>query len=172
MMSAPLAPQTVRVIARVATESGRRVRFAMRGRSMLPLLREPMILDVAPLAGRPSVGDVIVFAWGDVQAAHRVIGYDEGRYVASGDAQPEVREHVGPSAVLGRVESVWENDSPSARRVDTGLHRLRGQWFARAHPMRRQAARARALARSAVRRLLRLTRRGTSNASPDRPIVP
>jgi hypothetical protein len=163
-MSASLSPQTVRVIARVATDSGRRVRFAMRGHSMLPLLRDPMILEVAPLTRRSEVGDVIVFAWGEIQVAHRVIGYNEDRYLTSGDAQPLVTEKVAPADVLGQVDSVWEDASASARRVDTRIHRLRGFWFARAHPLRRLAAGTRAFGRSSMRRLLCLTRRGPTNA--------
>jgi hypothetical protein len=163
-MSAPLSPETVRTIARLATASGRHVRFAMRGSSMLPLLREPMILEVAPLTPRTRVGDVIVFACGDIQVAHRVIRYDGVRYLTSGDAQPLVIEEVGPADILGRVECVWQNAAASARRVDVGAHRLRGWWYANAHPVRARAAGARALAKRTIHRVMRLARRGQTNA--------
>jgi hypothetical protein len=158
-MSAAFSPQTLRAIARVATESGRRVRFEMRGRSMLPLLREPMLLEVAPLSRRSSVGDVLVFAWGDIQVAHRVIGYDGENYRTCGDACPLVTENVAPCKVLGRVEAVWQDGSPSTRRIDDGFHRLRGRCFAYSHPIRRPAAAAKAIARNVLLRLVHIARR-------------
>jgi hypothetical protein len=158
-MSAALSPQTLQAIARVATESGRRVRFEMRGLSMLPLLREPMLLEVARLSRRASVGDVLVFAWGDIQVAHRVIGYDAENYLTCGDARPLITENVAPGEVLGRVEAVWQDSSLSARRVDDGFHRLHGRCFAFSHPIRRRAAAAKAIGRTVLHRLLHIARR-------------
>jgi hypothetical protein len=162
-VSATLSPHTVRAIARVATESGRRVRFEIRGRSMLPLLREPMILEVAPLLSRSLVGDVLVFAWGDAQVAHRVIGYNTENYITCGDAQPLVTEKVAPSAVLGRVEAVWKDGSASACRIDGRFHRLRGTCCARAYPIRKRAAAAKAIARTVLHRFQELARPNSTN---------
>jgi hypothetical protein len=157
-VSAALSPLTLRTVARVATDAGRRIRLAMRGVSMLPLLREPMVLEVAPLTRRSKVGDVIVFARGEILVVHRVVRYSGAGYITSGDARPLVTEDVVPTDVLGRVEAVWEDSSASARRVDTRARRLRGMWLARAHPMRALAAATRALAARALRRLPCLSR--------------
>ena len=130
---------------------------------MLPLLGEPMVLEVAPSIQRSKVGDVIVFAQGEIQVAHRVIRFNREFYVTSGDAQPLATEDVAPADVLGCVESVWEDCSASACRVDTRAHRLLGLWLVRAHPMRATAVRARALARRALLRLIYLARHGSRN---------
>jgi len=111
---------------------------------MLPLLHEPMILEVAPLTRPANVGDVLVFVQGDVQVAHRVIRRIGYRYITSGDAHPWVLENVSPADVLGYVEAVWEDASHYARRVDGRVHRLRGYWYARINPVRRIASRIKA----------------------------
>jgi hypothetical protein len=158
-VSAALSPDTVRVMARVAIESGRRVRFAIRGRSMSPLVREPMVLEVAPLQGRARIGDILVFAWGDNQVAHRVVGYAAENYVTCGDAQPGATEIVAPSLVVGRVHSIWKNGSAPARRVDGTCRRLCGLLYAHGYPIRRRAARSAAIARAARRYVLTFARR-------------
>ena len=120
------------------------VRLAMRGSSMLPLLREPMVLDVAPLRRRARVGELIVFTDGERCVAHRVLGYTGDGYITGGDAHPERTEHTPLDAVLGRVRAVWSDDSASARRVDGALFRFRGAWYARARVLRALYARRRA----------------------------
>jgi hypothetical protein len=157
-MSETLSPRTLRTVARIAAEAGRQVRFAMRGGSMLPLLHEPMILDVAPLTRRANVGDVLVFAYGEIQIAHRVIRVGEEHYITNGDAQALARERVPARDVLGRVAAVWENTSPAARRIDRGTYRLRGWCYAHGYPVRWAAARSRGLVRSMLRRLRRAVR--------------
>jgi hypothetical protein len=152
-MSSPLSPQTVRAVARTALTGGRSVRFAMRGGSMLPLLRAPMVLVVALHEGRARLGDILVFAQGQTQVVHRVVGFAGDRYVTSGDAQPHITEVVAPADVLGRVESVLEHALPTARRVDGLLFCLRGYWYARSYQLRRRAADVKARAARAVRRL-------------------
>jgi hypothetical protein len=142
-----LSPEAVRTIARIATGSGLRARFAMRGTSMLPLLREPMILEVAPLTRPAKIGDVLVFVQGKIQVAHRVIRRSGNHYITSGDARPFVLENVPSEDVLGYVEAVWEDGSRHARRVDDRAHRLRGYLYARMNPVRRIASRAKALIR-------------------------
>ncbi len=143
-MSTALCAQTVRAVAEAAMSGGRRARFSMRGSSMLPLLHEPMILVVAPVERRAQVGELLVFTQSDAQIVHRVVGFAGGEYITSGDAQPHLTERVPSSDVLGVVESVWEDGSESARRVDTRGHRLRGSWYARAYFIRRRRAAARA----------------------------
>jgi hypothetical protein len=123
-------------VARVAIDAGRPARLAMRGTSMLPLLREPMALEVRALRKPARIGDVLVFTNGDRYVAHRVVARRRDGYVTSGDAQPEIVEHVPRAAILGRVEAVWTDDSGSARRVDDWQHRLRGYWYGRGRPVR------------------------------------
>lgn len=104
---------------------GKRTRLAMRGTSMLPLLREPMVLDVEA-AARVRFGDVLVFRGEDRVVAHRVIRRLPGAWITAGDAQSWC-ERVPDSAVLGRVVAVRSNADPGSRRVDTALWRARGR---------------------------------------------
>jgi hypothetical protein len=128
-------------VARVAVEHGRLVRLAIRGRSMLPLLREPMTIEVRALRGAARTGDVLVFRAGDVYVAHRVIGRAGEVYFTCGDAQPDVVERVEPAELLGRVEAVWSDASPGAVRVDSAFHRLRGLLYAHVRTARLLARR-------------------------------
>jgi hypothetical protein len=123
-------------LARVVVERGRQARLAIRGGSMLPLLREPMTIGVEALRHPARVGDVLVFRAGDVYVAHRVLRRCVGSYVTSGDAVPDVVEHVDSGDVLGRVTAVWSDASPGAPRIDTLFHQLRGALYARARPAR------------------------------------
>ncbi len=137
-----MTSETRLALPRIAVDSGRAARLAIHGRSMLPMVREPMTVAVVPLRGRARVGDLLVFRSGDVYVAHRVVRRWAAGYVTSGDGQPEVLERVAAADVLGRVASIWSDPSPDAVRVDTALHRARGLLYARAR-----------LARLAVRRL-------------------
>ena len=132
-----LAAATRLAVARVAVERGRVAHLALRGRSMLPLLREPMMLEVRALRRPARIGDVLVFRAGDTYVAHRVVGRAGASYLTSGDAQPGVVERVAPADLLGRVEAVWSDPSRDAVRVDSPVHRLRGLLYARARIPRR-----------------------------------
>ena len=123
-------------VAQVVVESGRTARLALRGTSMLPLLRERMALEVRAVGRGARVGDVLVFAQGESYVAHRVVGRRGVDYLTCGDAQPEITEQVAPAAVLGRVVAVWSDLSGDARRVDDWRHRLRGQWYGRGWRLR------------------------------------
>jgi len=133
---------------RMLIASGRRVRLAVRGASMLPSLREPMVVTVGP-APQVRIGDILVFAAGPIVVVHRAVGRLPHAVLTSGDAQPDVVEHVAPCDVIGRVEAVWSTDGPGARRVDGLAHRVRGVLYAllrRARVRRRRRAAARLLA--------------------------
>lgn len=136
-----LSAATRLAVARVAVEGGRGARLAIRGGSMLPLLREPMTIDVRALRRRARIGEVLVFRAGEAYVAHRVVGHAGAICLTSGDAQPEVVERVAPADVLGVVEAVWSDDSPAAVRVDTAVHRWRGLLYARARTARLAARR-------------------------------
>jgi hypothetical protein len=135
-MTSDLTAAVRLALARVVIERGRHVKLAIRGVSMLPLLREPMTVDVEALRQPARIGDVLVFRAGDVYVAHRVLRRSGERYVTSGDAYPEIVEHVDTSEVLGRVAAVWSDARPGAVRIDSPFHRLRGLLYARARPAR------------------------------------
>jgi hypothetical protein len=138
-------------LPRLVIERGRHAKLAIRGVSMLPLLREPMTIDVEALRQPARIGDVLVFRAGEVYVAHRVLRRCGDRYVTSGDANPEIVEHVDPADVLGRVAAVWSDARPGAVRIDSRFHRLCGLLYARARParlaVRRVIGRARRLCR-------------------------
>jgi hypothetical protein len=123
-------------LARVVVERGRQAKLAIRGVSMLPLLREPMTIVVEALRHPARVGDVLVFRAGDAYVAHRVLRRSGERYVTSGDAIPEVVEQVDSGDVLGRVIAVLSDANAGAVRIDTPFHHLRGVLYARARPAR------------------------------------
>ena len=113
-----------------------RLRLSIRGRSMQPSISEPMLLQIGPPA-KARVGDVVVFANGGVLVAHRVVGMTASAFVTAGDAQPHIVESVLPEQIVGRVAAIWSDASPTARRVDGCLHRLRGWYYAHLHGLRR-----------------------------------
>lgn len=127
-------------VVRALLASGHRVRLAMRGPSMAPLLREPMIIEVEPLRAPAVLGDVLLYEAGGACVAHRVFGRGGGWYRTSGDAPPAIAELVPETAVLGRVAAVWSDATPSARRVDGPLYLLRGRCIARVRQLRRVVA--------------------------------
>ncbi|MDB5042136.1 MAG: hypothetical protein JWN27_2862 [Candidatus Eremiobacteraeota bacterium] len=150
-MTSDLASGVRLALARVVVERGRQAKLAIRGVSMLPMLREPMTIVVEALRCPARVGDVLVFRAGDAYVAHRVLRCSGASYVTSGDAFPEVVEHVDSGDVLGRVSAVLSDASPGAVRIDTPFHQLRGVLYARARParlaLRRAIARTKRLCR-------------------------
>jgi hypothetical protein len=127
------------------------LRLAINGKSMLPLLAEPMVLQVGT-AEHAGIGDVLVFHNGDVDVAHRIVGMRAGVFRTAGDAQPHVVEVVPSSSVLGRVVAVWSDGSPARRRIDGPAHRLRGWYYGRFHHVRRMLHVARARTRDLIDR--------------------
>ena len=123
-------------IVRAAMSGGHTARIAMRGASMLPLLHEPMVLEVEHLTGTPRVGDIIVFRAGPRLVAHRVIGNKADVILCCGDAQPDRIDVVEQSDIVGLVAAVWSHDGQDATRVDSAFFRLRGLLAARMHRQR------------------------------------
>ena len=112
------------------------LRMRLQGRSMLPSIAEPMVLQL----GNPqqaAIGDVIVFRTGGRNIAHRVVARDAHGLRTAGDAQPHVVESVPHADVVGRVESIWSDASTGGHRIDGRAHRLRGWYYARFHGVRR-----------------------------------
>lgn len=136
MIASGVSHRARHAAARATLVRGDRVLLAMRGTSMLPLLRAPMVLEVVPLRRRARIGEILVFDQRDHYVVHRVVRYQGDAYVTSGDAQPHVVEVVPPQNVLGRVAAIRRDDGEGAPRVDGILMRVRGWSLARLHVLR------------------------------------
>ncbi|GAC1544818.1 MAG: hypothetical protein NVS2B17_26440 [Candidatus Velthaea sp.] len=101
---------------RMLAERGQKPRFAMRGESMRPTLREPMVLELGPPAPL-RVGDIIVFA-ASVLTAHRIIAIETDAVRTSGDATPEIVERVPLHRIIGTVAGIRASDQPCAPRLE------------------------------------------------------
>ncbi|MDQ6779902.1 MAG: hypothetical protein M3Z37_01940 [Candidatus Eremiobacteraeota bacterium] len=121
---------------RLLTGSDAAPRVAMQGRSMRPLLRSPMVLELGPRDVPDRVGDILVFERDGKLVAHRVTGMRGGRLQTCGDAIPWQPEYPTPESVVGRVAAVYECDHPAAARVDSRLFHMRGHWKARLRGLR------------------------------------
>lgn len=66
-------------------EAGERVKITLVGNSMRPTLIEGDVLTLAPLTGKPAVGDIVLFRYRGMHLLHRV-EYAEGDvYTMRGD---------------------------------------------------------------------------------------
>jgi len=111
---------------RMLAETGRSPRLAMVGNSMLPLLRQPMVLELGPFTAGAKVGEVLVFAQAEHLVAHRVIGFRGDLVVTAGDNTPWVCEEVRAEQVVGKVIAVYADDQLDAKRLDDWLFCRRG----------------------------------------------
>ena len=145
-------PATAIAAVKLLLGSASSPRLAMQGSSMLPLMREPMVLELAPVAERIAVGDVVVFESDGKLVAHRVTSLRDGKLQTCGDARPWSPEHPAPHVLVGKVKAVFENDR-SAVRVDTKIFRMRGAFYARTRVLRALPFRARASGRRIGRAL-------------------
>jgi hypothetical protein len=134
--------QSAELVALVA-HGTRRARVALTGRSMRPLLRAGMVVDVEPLAGAPRLGDILVFKGASGLVAHRFFASRNARpnergsvYLTAGDAFPDRADVVAPDLVVGRVSAVWSSAAPDARRIDGPCYRWLGTVFARTRRIR------------------------------------
>ena len=144
--------QSAELVALVARET-HRARVAITGRSMRPLLRAGMVIDVEPLAGAPRLGDILVFKSKSGLVAHRFFGNRKARsaepggaYLTAGDAYPDRADVVAPELVVGRVSAVWSSAAPDARRVDGPFYRWLGRLFTRTRRLRSLPAKFRTYA--------------------------
>lgn len=119
---------------------------------MLPSLREGHVLELAAFdRTRVGIGEIVVFRSGERLLAHRVIVLSsDGSIITSGDARPWACERVAPIDVIGTVTAVFENDAPSARRIDDAAFARSGRLFARTRWIRAVIARPRLLAKTIV----------------------
>ena len=106
----------------------------MKGRSMLPDLREGMTLHLSPAPARLRVGEIVVFRAGERLVAHRIVRVFDDAVVCAGDAQPDCLERVERDAVIAKVENVYD---AFGNRIHGVAFRLRG--LVRAHTRRLRA---------------------------------
>jgi hypothetical protein len=115
----------------------------MQGISMLPMLCEGMILELAPFRRESSkIGDVVVFLQDENLVAHRIIAFARDGLQTSGDNRPGTIENVRFHEIVGVVDAVFENDAPNARRIDDEPYRNRGEQYARTRGPRHAGRRA------------------------------
>jgi hypothetical protein len=126
------AHEVVKLLAGSSSEP----RLAMRGVSMTPLLREPMVLRLGPCGSDRRVGDVLVFERDGQLVAHRLTSMRGGLIQTCGDAFPWSPEYPELRSIVGKVIAVMASDSPDAPRVDTPIFRLRGVYKARCRWLR------------------------------------
>jgi hypothetical protein len=132
-------------VVRLLAGSQAQPRVAMRGMSMTPLLKEPMVLKLGPSSGDDRVGDILVFERASELIAHRITKIHGDVVQTCGDAVPWSPEEPERSAIVGKVIAVLASDDDSASRVDTLMFRLRGIYKARFRAARALPFRARVL---------------------------
>ena len=148
-MAVEEASRTLEVVKLLAGSSSE-PRLAMRGASMSPLLREPMVLKLGPAGSGDRVGDVLVFERDQQLVAHRLTSLRGGVIQTCGDALPWSPEYPQRSSIVGKVVAVMADDRADAPRVDTPLFRLRGLYKARFRSLRAMPFRISALGRRAI----------------------
>lgn len=151
-MTDPVVSERDPALIKLLSTGGMRPRVAMRGKSMLPLLREGMVLELAAFdRATVRVGGLVVFRQGSRIIAHRVVAtFADGTVRTSGDAQPWIYENVAAIDVLATIAAVYEDDGPSARRIDDAGFRRRGELYARLRSFRIALLRPREVARVAA----------------------
>ncbi|MGZ3516156.1 MAG: nucleotidyltransferase family protein [Vulcanimicrobiaceae bacterium] len=124
------------VLVRFAAERGAGPRLAMRGTSMLPLLREPYVLELRTCTATPAIGEIVVFTAGRRLVAHRVVGRGAGYVICAGDATPKLTERVSLEEIVGVVCAVRDGSERAARRIDGAAFKVRGALYARTRSLR------------------------------------
>jgi hypothetical protein len=117
-----------RNVIKMLCDSGKEPRIAMRGVSMLPLLSEPMVLQLSRYEGSPKLGDVLVFSRNNQLISHRYLAHSRnGLLLLAGDAVAgNTYDVIAPELVVGTVNAVWSDASAIATRVDEPWYRIRG----------------------------------------------
>jgi hypothetical protein len=129
-------PQTAIAAVKLLLASRSPARLAMQGTSMLPLLHEPMVLELAPINGRLRAGDIVVFEYEGKLVAHRLTARRGCTIETCGDARPASPEYPDPQMLVGKVVAVRADESASAPRIDSTVFRLRGLLYARTRKAR------------------------------------
>lgn len=85
--------------------AGQRVKIPLVGTSMQPTLVAGDVLTLEPLRGAPSVGDVVLFRYGNDVLLHRIVALDGDRVTTRGD-NCAASEQFPRSAVIARLAEV------------------------------------------------------------------
>ncbi len=96
-------------LLREALTAEGRFRLPLRGNSMRPTLPAQCEIDITPLAGRPRLGELIVFVVDDALVAHRLVRRTGDILIAQGDNRLGPDRPLIPGQVLGRVTSAYVN---------------------------------------------------------------
>lgn len=123
-------------------EAGRSVRFRVKGRSMLPLLRglkDEVVVAPCP-DGALRRGEAVLFRYRGRHVLHRVVGRSGDRYRMQGDGVWTACEECGRADIVGVVRKVVR---PSGRVVETRsmLWRLESRLWRGLGPLRGWALR-------------------------------
>jgi ribosomal protein S18 acetylase RimI-like enzyme len=86
-------------------ERGAPLRTMVRGFSMTPFLRDGDVLTIAPLKGKPRIGEVVAFRHPESGrlAIHRLVLRTKKGWLAWGDNCPEPDGEIVSGDILGRV---------------------------------------------------------------------
>lgn len=134
-------------VVRLLSDAQAQPKVAMRGTSMTPLLREPMVLKLGPSGATDKVGDILVFERSGELVAHRITKIRQDVVQTCGDAVPWSPEQPPRDSIVGKVVAVLADDTDGAARIDTWSFRVRGLYAAYARPLRALPFRAKVTAR-------------------------
>lgn len=70
---------------------------------MEPTLPSGCEIEIVPVQGELTVGDIVVFVARDVLVVHRLVHRRRGRWVAQGDGRLTPDAPLNPQDILGRV---------------------------------------------------------------------
>lgn len=113
--------------AEAATTDQGTVRLEVRGWCMEPLLRDGDRVWIAPLAGPPRVGELLLAHEGDQRlVCHRVLTWSDGSGWLAGDRSQRLERHT-TAEILGRLSVIERRGRllrvPHAPRLDALLAR-------------------------------------------------
>lgn len=145
--------------------AGHNVRFAVKGYSMMPLLRSETdeVELVPPGDSEARVGDILLFRYKGNHILHRVIAKSYSaqkgccRYILRGDNVIGRREYAFASDVVGRVRYVYIKvaDTGDGRQLEAGKNNFTQKSpFSTGYKLRLLFWRARSIAKIMVKRVL------------------
>lgn len=135
---------------RLAIIARQRPRVAVRGSAMCPLLREPMVLSLAPFDPHTAKDTIVALDLGGDVVLRRIIGKRNGSWVVCGDAYPLAVSAVKERQIVGEVDTVYSDDSPTARPLNAKYFSARSALAARSHSLRALAVRLRSAGHGAL----------------------
>lgn len=124
-----VVPQCTEVVLDAIRRRGSTV-VRVHGRSMYPILRHGMLVEVQPAAyDELAMGDLVVFTNGQRIVCHRLIRKYQRQFCLKGDTNLWSDPPVIWSQVLGKVTSIIDDDL-RVHQVDTPHYRRRASLLA------------------------------------------